>query len=158
MPERPTIDDPGAAAAPATPSDAVAVPGHDLSLRVTTRGSTAELELEGAAGLDAVPAVVALVDELRAREPALRFHLAADHPVASLDPLPEAVADGTTGLLGDEGDRAALAANLRKLLDDQDLQAAFGTAARARAVAEFDVVKQSHRLEDVYDEVTGQRI
>lgn len=72
--------------------------------------------------------------------------------------IPEAVADGTTGLLGAEGDREALAANLRKLLDDQNLQTSFGTAARARAVAEFDVVRQSRRLEDLYDEATGQRI
>ncbi|GAB2570645.1 glucosyltransferase [Paractinoplanes abujensis] len=71
--------------------------------------------------------------------------------------IPEAVADGTTGLLGAEGDREALAANLRKLLGDQDLQTAYGTAARARAEAEFDVVKQSRRLEDVYDSVAGQR-
>ncbi|MBM2615969.1 glycosyltransferase [Actinoplanes sp. LDG1-06] len=71
--------------------------------------------------------------------------------------IPEAVTDGVTGLLGDEGDRGALTANLRKLLDDQDLQTAYGTAARARAEADFDVVKQSHRLEDIYDGLTGQR-
>ncbi|MBU2665107.1 glycosyltransferase [Actinoplanes bogorensis] len=67
--------------------------------------------------------------------------------------IPEAVVDGGTGLLGAEGDREALASNLRKLLDDQTLQASFGTAARARAEAEFDVVKQSRRLEDLYDEI-----
>ncbi|GID27826.1 glycosyltransferase [Paractinoplanes brasiliensis] len=71
--------------------------------------------------------------------------------------IPEAVADGRTGLLSDERDREALAANLRKLLDDPDLRTSFGTAGRARAGAEFDVVAQSRRLEDVYDEVTGQR-
>ncbi|WP_250034877.1 glycosyltransferase [Paractinoplanes maris] len=69
--------------------------------------------------------------------------------------IPEAVADGITGLLGAEGDREALAANLRKLLDDQNLQRAMGTAARARAEAGFDVVKQSRRLEDVYDEAAA---
>ena len=70
--------------------------------------------------------------------------------------IPEAVHDGVTGLLGAEGDRDALAANLRKLLDDQNLRTAMGTAARARAEADFDVVKQSRRLEDLYDEVAAR--
>lgn len=69
--------------------------------------------------------------------------------------IPEAVDEGVTGLLGAEGDREALAANLRKLLDDPDLQNAMGTAARARATAHFDVVKQSRLLEDVYDEAAS---
>ncbi|MGK5685142.1 glycosyltransferase [Actinoplanes sp. URMC 104] len=71
--------------------------------------------------------------------------------------IPEAVADGVTGLLGAEGDREALAAHLRKLLDDPGLQASMGAAGRARAEAEFDVTRQSRRLEDLYDELTGQR-
>jgi colanic acid/amylovoran biosynthesis glycosyltransferase len=67
--------------------------------------------------------------------------------------IPEAVTDGVTGLLGPEGDREALTANLRKLLDDPALQASMGKAARARAEADFDAAKQSSRLEDIYDEV-----
>lgn len=69
--------------------------------------------------------------------------------------IPEAVTDGVTGLLGDEGDREALTANLRKLLDDPALQASMGAAARARAEAHFDVARQSRALEDIYDEVTA---
>ncbi len=69
--------------------------------------------------------------------------------------IPEAVVDGVTGLLGDEGDRGALAANLRQLLDDQDLQVSMGAAARKHAEEGFDVVKQSRRLEDLYDEATA---
>ena len=68
--------------------------------------------------------------------------------------IPEAVLDGSTGLLGPEGDREALAANLRKLLDDPALQRGMGAAARAHAVAHFDVAVQTRRLEDLYDEVT----
>ena len=72
--------------------------------------------------------------------------------------IPEAVVDGTTGLLGAEGDREALAANLRKLLDDPALRRGMGAAARAHAVANFDVTTQTRRLEDLYDEVvTGSR-
>ncbi|WP_127506045.1 glycosyltransferase [Actinoplanes solisilvae] len=69
--------------------------------------------------------------------------------------IPEAVDDGVTGLLGPEGDRDALAANLRKLLDDPDLRTSMGAAARARAEANFDVVKQSHGLESLYDETVA---
>ena len=69
--------------------------------------------------------------------------------------IPEAVLDGSTGLLCPEGDRAALAANLRKLLADEGLQRSMGAAARAHAVANFDVATQSRRLEDVYDQVAG---
>ncbi|GAA0468337.1 glucosyltransferase [Paractinoplanes deccanensis] len=65
--------------------------------------------------------------------------------------IPEAVRDGETGLLGPEGDREALAANLRKLLGDDDLRATMGRAARAHAEASFDVATQSRRLEDLYD-------
>nr|WP_221377261.1 glycosyltransferase [Actinoplanes polyasparticus] len=71
--------------------------------------------------------------------------------------IPEAVTDGVTGLLSPESDREALAANLRKLLDDPALQASMGAAARSRAEAGFDVARQSRRLEDIYDEAIGAR-
>ncbi|XVU30045.1 glycosyltransferase [Actinoplanes sp. CA-054009] len=65
--------------------------------------------------------------------------------------IPEAVLDGETGLLGPEGDREALTANLRKLLDDPALRETMGHRARAHAVENFDVATQSRRLEDLYD-------
>ncbi len=61
----------------------------------------------------------------------------------------EAVADGETGFLVPQADPAALAAAIASLRDSPDLRAALGRAARARAVAEFDAVKQSRRLEDL---------
>jgi colanic acid/amylovoran biosynthesis glycosyltransferase len=69
--------------------------------------------------------------------------------------IPEAVLDGETGLLGAEGDRAALAANLRRLLDDAGLRDRFGKQARENAQANFDLTIQSRRLEQLYDEVTA---
>lgn len=71
--------------------------------------------------------------------------------------IPEAVEDGTTGYLVKEGDRAALAARLRELLDSAHLRREMGFAARALAVERFDRVQQAERLEAIYDEVAGIR-
>ena len=70
--------------------------------------------------------------------------------------IPEAVTDGETGLLGAEGDRTALAANLDRLLADEPLRVRLGGQARALMRARFDLVTQTSRLEDIYDEVTGR--
>ena len=69
--------------------------------------------------------------------------------------IPEAVRDGETGLLGAEGDRTALTANLRRLLGDDDLRERFGKQAREYALARFDLAAQSRRLEQIYDEVAA---
>jgi colanic acid/amylovoran biosynthesis glycosyltransferase len=72
--------------------------------------------------------------------------------------IPEAVLDGETGLLGDEGDVATLAANIERLLADDSLRAKLGAAGRAHVVEEFDLVKQSARLEDLYDSLVRVRV
>ncbi len=70
----------------------------DLALRFDRRGDDTELELlghDGPADPAVIAAAAAAVDELRAR-PELAdstFHLAAEHPVDTLHPLAEAVAD-----------------------------------------------------------------
>ena len=71
--------------------------------------------------------------------------------------IPEAVLDGSTGLLGAEGDVTALAANLARLLADEGLRSRLGAGARAQVEAHFDLKRQSERLEDLYDELTGPR-
>jgi glycosyltransferase involved in cell wall biosynthesis len=63
--------------------------------------------------------------------------------------LPDIVADGKTGLLVAPGDEAGLATALARLLADDALRAAMGTAARARS-ASFDVDVVAERLEGVY--------
>ncbi|MFI7601948.1 glycosyltransferase [Actinoplanes sp. NPDC049681] len=68
--------------------------------------------------------------------------------------IPEAVVHGTTGLLSAEGDTAGLAAGLRALLTDASLRDRLGRQARAHARAGFDLVTQTRRLEELYDEVT----
>ncbi|GAB1641377.1 glycosyltransferase [Krasilnikovia sp. MM14-A1259] len=67
----------------------------------------------------------------------------------------EAVVDGTTGLLGPEGDVPALAANLRRLLADEDLCRRLGRAGRDHVAARFDVRAQTRLLEDIYDDLVG---
>jgi len=69
--------------------------------------------------------------------------------------IPEAVVDGETGLLGAEGDRVGLAANLSRLLDDEGLREKLGQQARALMLAKFDLRAQTDRLEQIYDEVAG---
>ena len=59
----------------------------------------------------------------------------------------EAVEHERTGLLVPERDPDALAAALRRLLDEPELRRQFGAAARAAAVENFDMYRQSRRLE-----------
>ncbi|CAN5720946.1 hypothetical protein BH10ACT1_BH10ACT1_29600 [soil metagenome] len=75
------------------PAGRVVVAGTDLAVTFTTRGETGEVEVDGTGPIGVAPAVVVAIDAIRGRHPETTFHLAADHPVADLDPLPEAVAD-----------------------------------------------------------------
>lgn len=78
---------------------------------------------------------------------------AARLPVASTyhSGIPEAVLDGETGLLSPEGDVDALAMNLRHLLRSPTLRLQLGSAGRHRTEQEFDIVKQTAVLEELYD-------
>jgi glycosyltransferase involved in cell wall biosynthesis len=69
--------------------------------------------------------------------------------------IPEAVVDGETGLLGAEGDRGALAANIGRLLADDALRRRLGRQARARVAEHFNLATRTRRLEDIYDEVAS---
>lgn len=53
--------------------------------------------------------------------------------------LPEAVADGVSGLLVTPGDIPALTAALRRLLDDAALRQQMGAAGQVRILAEFSI-------------------
>jgi glycosyltransferase involved in cell wall biosynthesis len=71
--------------------------------------------------------------------------------------IPEAVQDGVSGYLVREGDLAALAASLRGLLGAEARRQSMGAAARILAEQRFDRVRQSARLERIYDQVTDGR-
>ncbi|MGQ7310899.1 glycosyltransferase [Microbacterium arabinogalactanolyticum] len=68
----------------------------------------------------------------------------------------EAVEDGVTGLLADEGDVQGLAANIARVLGDESLRRRMAEAGRARVEAEFDVLSQTVELERGYDLVLGE--
>ncbi|MBE1485636.1 glycosyltransferase [Plantactinospora soyae] len=70
--------------------------------------------------------------------------------------IPEAVLHGETGLLGAEGDRSALADGIARLLDDEELRTRFGRRARRHVEENFDLRKQTHLLESLYETVAGR--
>lgn len=64
--------------------------------------------------------------------------------------VPELIQHGRTGLLVDEHDPAGLADAIGELLDDATRRAELATEARRTIEAEFDVVRQSRRLREVF--------
>lgn len=70
--------------------------------------------------------------------------------------VPEAVLDGRTGLLAEEGNVADLAKNIGIMLSDGELAQAMGLAGHARAVAEFNILTRTRELEArVYETVAN---
>ncbi|MEA3013170.1 MAG: colanic acid/amylovoran biosynthesis glycosyltransferase [Sphingomonadales bacterium] len=70
--------------------------------------------------------------------------------------IPEAVADGETGLLVPEGDVAALAARLGALLGSEPRCRAMGAAGRRLSEERFDRARLTERLEAIYDGVAAR--
>jgi len=69
--------------------------------------------------------------------------------------IPEIVTDGETGLLVPPGDPVALAAAIRRLLDDDGLRQRLGAAARAAVQREHSEAAALERLGALYDELLG---
>ena len=67
--------------------------------------------------------------------------------------IPEAILDGETGLLSEEGDVEQIAANLLLLSRNEALRQQMGEAGRARMCAHFDLRTQTVKLEAIYDRV-----
>ena len=70
--------------------------------------------------------------------------------------IPECVENEVSGLLVDEGDTAALADRLSRLLDHPDRWPDMGRAGRAKIEAEFNREVQAKRLISVYREIVGR--
>jgi glycosyltransferase involved in cell wall biosynthesis len=66
--------------------------------------------------------------------------------------IPEAVVDGETGLLVAEGDTAALAVQLTRILGEPQRRDAMASASRQLAETTFDLRRQIALLERLYDE------
>lgn len=69
--------------------------------------------------------------------------------------LPEAVADGVSGVLIEPGDVAALTEALRRLLDDAALRRRLGDAGRARILADFSVAAMVEGNLSIYRRFDG---
>jgi glycosyltransferase involved in cell wall biosynthesis len=65
--------------------------------------------------------------------------------------IPEGIADGRTGLLVPQKDPEALARRLADLLDNPALRLRMGTQARAFAEEQFNIRRQTEKLEAFYD-------
>jgi colanic acid/amylovoran biosynthesis glycosyltransferase len=80
-------------------------------------------------------------------------------PVVSFNTggIPEAVADGRTGLLSSPGDWRGLAEQIDFLLTSPDLWSRLSAAGRERVTRYFDLAKQSAALERMYEQWTEDR-
>ena len=67
--------------------------------------------------------------------------------------IPEAIVPGETGFVVPEGAVAPLAERITQLLASPALAARMGAAARALAQREFDLVRQTAKLEHLYAQV-----
>lgn len=70
--------------------------------------------------------------------------------------VPELIEDGATGVLVPSNDAGALAAALQRLLDEPDLRARLGTAARQRAEEKFSVHRQVDQLLALWSEILAR--
>lgn len=86
--------------------------------------------------------------------------MAAGLPVVGsrINAVPELVTEGETGLLVPPADRPALAGALRALVDDPALRHRLGTAARADAVARFDMTTNLDRLGACFQDVAAEGV
>lgn len=75
----------------------------------------------------------------------------------AVDGTPEVVRDGETGLLVPPADAPALARAIATMLRDPDTASRMGRAARARALARFDLARQVEATAAVYREAVAAR-
>ncbi|MEX5259344.1 glycosyltransferase [Kocuria sp. CPCC 205263] len=67
--------------------------------------------------------------------------------------IPEAIPSDAYGLLAEENDVSGLAERMEALLDSPNRATEVGLAAAQRVRQEFDLVRQSEKLEQIYDEL-----
>ncbi|HEX7590823.1 MAG TPA: glycosyltransferase [Candidatus Limnocylindrales bacterium] len=135
--------------------------GPELAARAAELGIADRIELVGRIEPSAMPEFLAGLDiyVMPSRSESLGVGAleaaAAGLPVVAtrVGGIPEAVADGETGLLVPSEDAPALASALGQLAQDKDLRARLGEAGRRRVVAEFDWQMTLTRFEAVAQRV-----
>ena len=70
--------------------------------------------------------------------------------------IPEAVKHGETGLLVTERNPAALAEAILQLMQNEELWQRFSVAGSERVVDHFNLVHQTERLEDVFEQLLAE--
>lgn len=85
--------------------------------------------------------------------------MAAGAPVVAtrVGGTPEALQDGETGLLVPPGDSGAIAAAVARLLDDRELAARLGRAARALIETRFSVDQMVRATETLYTDLLAKK-
>ena len=123
-------------------------------LRVAT-GSTAEFRL---AALQASDVVINLADGFPVSHSLLEA-MACAVPVVGSDtpPVREFIEDGATGVLAPFADPAAVAGAVERVLDDRDLGAGLGRAARRQVVLRNGLARQVARKIELVEELAGAR-
>jgi colanic acid/amylovoran biosynthesis glycosyltransferase len=122
-----------------------------LQDRVTLAGAVPHdevLRLMQRAAIFVLPAVVAADGDRDGIPNVILEAMAMSLPVISTrhSGIPEAVVDGTTGLLVEPGDAAALAAAIRELLDDPETAARMGGEGRTLVGDRFDLRRNVEAL------------
>ncbi len=139
-------------------------PGNPAAIPVKTiQGWVAEGLVDWLGHVDDMPALLATVDVVAL--PSYREGLPKSLIEAAACGLPlvatdvpgcrEVITDGKDGLLVPVRDAVALAAAIARLLDDRELAARLGAAAREKALAEFDERIVIERTLAVYQELLG---
>lgn len=83
-------------------------------------------------------------------------YMAAGRPIVSFEGSAVHLEDGKTALLAEDGNSAALADAILRLLEDDDLATRLSGAARKRAREEFDWAIRAAEVEAVYERVMAR--
>jgi 1,2-diacylglycerol 3-alpha-glucosyltransferase len=129
-----------------------------LQKKARTLGIAGRVEMPGGVDLDTVGNYLVAADIFcfasvaEAQGLVTLEAMAAGLPVAAVDGsgTRDVLEDGIQGFMT-ANDAVAFAQGITKLVTDQELRSKMGLAARTRA-REFDIVKQTHKLLDVYSQ------
>jgi glycosyltransferase involved in cell wall biosynthesis len=132
----------------------------DLDDRVTFHGPLTQAETRErmrAAAVLAAPCVVGVDGNRDGLPTVILESLALGTPVVAtpVTGIPEAVLDGQTGFLVPEGDTAALADALDRLVEDAELRCRIAEQGRRHVEERFDTRKNTRQLREVLGTLAG---